>query len=264
MKTILVPISSFENGETPLSYAIEFASEINAKIYVVKTYGYSSVVSSLKSVGPILEKEAKKELKVLLKSMDTKNVEIVATVVKGTLAENIVAIRKTIPIDLIVSVSNRISKDETIYIGKITGHIIKHVDCPILVIPLSYKYKPIHAVLMAIKSGIIKREHVLDPIVDLLAAFKAKLNLLQVITPRLTEEDLVIREDLVELAASFQSSENATVYQGVLEHLIENNPDVLCIIRRKRGFFSKLWEHDEIYKVDLESRIPLLILRGAF
>jgi len=37
---------------------------------------------------------------------------------------------------------------------------------------------------------------------------------------------------------------------------------MVCVIRRKRGFFARLWEQNHIKKEDFESRIPLLILKG--
>jgi len=61
----------------------------------------------------------------------------------------------------------------------------------------------------------------------------------------------------------YKTSENGTLFQGVLEHLNENNPDMLCVFRRRRGFFAKLWEENTVLKKDFESKIPLLVLRGS-
>ena len=43
------------------------------------------------------------------------------------------------------------------------------------------------------------------------------------------------------MKSSLKITENATTFQGVLEHFQSNNPDMLCVFRRKRGFFKKLW-----------------------
>ena len=55
---------------------------------------------------------------------------------------------------------------------------------------------------------------------------------------------------------------NALAFQGVLEHFQAHNPDMLCVIRRKRGFFKKLWEKNSVLKRDFHTSIPLLILSG--
>ena len=57
-------------------------------------------------------------------------------------------------------------------------------------------------------------------------------------------------------------SANATVYQGVLEHFQEYNPDLLVVFKRERGFFEKLWETDIIFKKDFYCTVPLLILKN--
>ncbi len=65
-----------------------------------------------------------------------------------------------------------------------------------------------------------------------------------------------------EITSDLILTENATIFQAVLEFLHEEDPDIICVIRRKRGFFKKLWEQDVVKKVDFESKIPLLVLKG--
>jgi hypothetical protein len=50
--------------------------------------------------------------------------------------------------------------------------------------------------------------------------------------------------------------------QGVLEHLKVINSYILCEIRRKRCFFVKLREQNNIKKITFKGRIPLLVLKG--
>ena len=37
-------------------------------------------------------------------------------------------------------------------------------------------------------------------------------------------------------------------------------PDMLCVVRRKRGFFKKMWEKNEIHKREFNTNKPLLVL----
>ena len=116
--------------------------------------------------------------------------------------------------------------------------------------------------MLGLRSGLIKKEGVLNPLKDIVDLFKAKVNLLHVITPNNSLEDNSLHQDFEEIADTIFNSENATVYQGILEHLIEINPDMICVIRNKRGFLIRLLEQNTIKKVDFESRIPLLVLKG--
>ena len=43
----------------------------------------------------------------------------------------------------------------------------------------------------------------------------------------------------------------------------DHHPDLLCVVRRKRGFFKKLWENNTILKKDFHSTtMPVLVLSG--
>jgi hypothetical protein len=81
-------------------------------------------------------------------------------------------------------------------------------------------------------------------------------------TPNYTAEDLILHKDLTALQNTLTVTENAPTYQGVLEHIKSQNPDMLCVYRRKRGFFKKLWEKNTILKEEFYSNVPLLVLKG--
>ena len=81
-------------------------------------------------------------------------------------------------------------------------------------------------------------------------------------TPNYTEEDLILHANLKALQNTITVTENATTFQGVLEHIKTQNPDMLCVLRRKRGFFKKLWEKNTILKEEFYSNVPLLVLKG--
>jgi len=65
------------------------------------------------------------------------------------------------------------------------------------------------------------------------------------------------------LVMSIKEAENATTFQGVLEHYKEFNPDMLCVVRRKRGIFTKMKEKNSILKTEFYvSNFSVLVLSG--
>ena len=76
------------------------------------------------------------------------------------------------------------------------------------------------------------------PLYDFITKFKTTVNLLLVKTPEYKEEDLILDNALKTIQNTLTISENSTIFQGVLEHFRSNNPDLLCVFRRKRGFFK--------------------------
>lgn len=264
MKNILVPIGSNKNAANTLQYAIDFAVGTSAKIYVIHVFGVSKMASSMKNIDSVLEKDSEHELDEVLNQVDKKGVEIISKSIKGNVIDSIERVANQLHVDLIISSAKSISTDDRVYLGKITGGLIKDTQLPVLVIPKNYKFKVVSKILMAIKSGIISSNNVLAPLNNVMNRFNSRLDLLRVITPSALSEDAQLNDELEELKTNYKTTENATIFQGVLEHIHEVDPDMLCVIRRKRGFFKRLWEDDRVYKKDFESRIPLLILKGAF
>ena len=263
MKNILVPVGSNDHALNTLQYAIDFAKAVDAKIYLVHVYISPKISGSVLKVDQILERDSKEILKEHLKKVDTKNVEIITSTLKGySVIDTLKQLHKLLHIDLIIASTKNDGADETVFLGKITGNIIKDTKVPVLIIPKKVTFKPINKILMTIKSGSIKSVSTLDLLVKIKTTFSSTINLLQVKTPKLDAKDLELNKTLETHIDKLIPTTNATVYQGVIEFLHEESPDMLCVIRRKRGFFKKLWENDRIKKVDFDSNIPLLVLKG--
>ncbi|NVJ88046.1 MAG: universal stress protein [Flavobacteriaceae bacterium] len=261
MQHILVPIGSTESAKNSLQYAIDFAHEINAKIFVFRAYSYQSKAGTMINVDAIIERETNLYLKTMVNAVDRKNVDIKLISAKGSTVESVIAIDEEIGIDLIIVGAKSNSMKEEVFLGKTAGSIAKLTDVPVLTVPNNYSFSPFKNILLAFKSGILKNKNSLKPLESISSKFNIKVNLLQVKTPGYTEEDLVLDERLKALKTSLTISENGTTFQGVLEHFQHHNPDLLCVFRRKRGFFQKLWEKNTVLKQEFYVNIPLLILK---
>jgi len=264
MKNILVPVGSQKIALNTLQYAIDFAEYVEARIYLVHIFSSSKISGSFVNIDPILEKESKNILKEHLSNVNQKNVEIDARILKGhSISDSIEKLTDLLEIDLIISSTNNDPSDVTIFLGKTIGSLVKDTKTPILLIPARAKFKPISKILMTIKSGRIKSESKLDVLIEIQKKFNSTINLLQVKTPNIKAKDLEINKNLSNIISDLILTNNATVFQGVLEFLHEEDPDLIVVIRRKRGFFKKLWEDDKVKKVDFESNVPLLVLKGT-
>jgi len=263
MKNLLVPIGSSENALNTLRYAIEFAREFDARIYLIHVFSSSKISGSFINVDKVMERDSRQVLKDHLSKVDPKGVEIITSTLKGhSEKDTLKQLIKLLDIDMIIASTKNDGSDDTIFIGRITGNIIKDTEVPVLIIPDEAKFKPVKKILLTLKSGSIKSLKTLNVLVSIKKHFGSTINLLQVKTPKLDAKDLELNETLETLVAKRIKTRNATVFQGVLEFLHEENPDMLCVIRRKRGFFKKLWEDDRVKKIDFDSNIPLLVLKG--
>ena len=263
MKNILVPVGSSKNAVSHLEYAVDFAKAFGAKLYLVQVFNVHTKAGTMKKVDHIIERESIANLKEHVSKVDTKNVEVVLKTFKGKLVDTLELVCKTLDIDLILIEPKTTSTNQELYLGKTSGKIIKQTSIPALIVPEGLKFKPIVYILMAVKSAIIKKDDSLLPLKQVMSQFKSILTLLLVKTPYYNEGDFDVKGELAKLATKIVYSENATTFQGVLEHYKDHDPDMLCVVRRKRGFFTKLWENNTILKKDFySSTLPVLVLSG--
>jgi nucleotide-binding universal stress UspA family protein len=262
MQHILVPIGFTEDAENTLQYAIDFASDINAKVFVFRAYSVQSKAGTIINIDSIIERETNLYLRTMVKGVDTKNVDVKLISAKGSTLDSVAAIDDELGIDLIIVGAKSNSIKEELFLGRTAGSLVKHAELTVLAVPNGYKYAPIKSVLMAFKSGVVKSKTALKPLQFMVNKFGFDVNLLLVKTPNYKQEDLNINIDLEALQTTLTTTENGTTFQGVLEHLNAFNPDMLCVFRRKRGFFQKLWEKNTVLKTEFQTTKPLLILRG--
>ena len=262
MNHILVPIGSKENASNTLQYAIDFAKETGAKVFVFRAYKVLSKAGTFININDILERETNLYIQTMISSVATKGVDVKMISAKGGTVESINSVHEELGIDLIVVGPRSNSIKEEVFLGSTSGSIVKQTEIPVLIVPEHYKFSPFKVALTAFKSGILEQQDVLTPLQEIKSLFKTKVNLLLVKTPEYKEEDLVVDASLKALQNTFSTSENVTTFQGVLEHFQSNNPDLLCVFRRKKGFFQKLWEKNTVLKSEFHCSIPLLILSG--
>lgn len=262
MKHILVPIGSTENAANTLQYAIDFATELNAKVFVFRAYSLQTRAGTIINIDEIMQRETKLYLRTILKTVDTKKVDVKLISAKGSVIDSIDAVHNELGIDLIIVGQKSNSIKDEVFLGATSGSIIKQTQIPVLAIPCGYSFVPFNIALIAFKSGVIRKKDILNPLKDILTKFKVQADLLLVKTPQYSEEDLVLDAALESIKTTLTVSENATTFQGVLEHFQAHHPDLLCVFRRKRGFFKKLWEKNTILKEEFYCSIPLLVLPG--
>lgn len=262
MKNILVPVGSSKNVISHLQYAVDFAKEFGAKLFVVQVYNVYTKAGTMINVDKILEKESQAYLKKQISKVNTNGVEVITKTLKGKLIDTLEFACKAADIDLVLIEPRTNSVREELYLGKTSGKIIKQMQVPALIVPEGYVFKPSKHILMAVKSAIIKKKGVLAPLKIIKEKFGAVVDLLLVKTPYHNKGDFDVNKELQSLISKTIYSENPTTYQGVLEHYRISNPDMLCVVRRKRGFFMKIWEKNTILKKDFSSTLPVLVLSG--
>ncbi|WP_047417459.1 universal stress protein [Cellulophaga sp. Hel_I_12] len=260
MKNILVPIGTSPDSHETLQYAVDFASHFSAALYVMEVFNVSAKTGSLGNVAEKVTESSIERLKEIITKVDAKNLTIKIATYNGDIISGLKDINKELGIDLIILSPKSNDINESLYLGNTSGKIIKQTNIPSLIVPKGTIFTPYKTILTAFKSGVLKRKRILDPLVIIKKKFSSKVNLLLVKTPGYTDDDLKINTALMDISEHLTLTQNATTYLGVLEHFQAQHPDLLCVFRRKRGFFKKLWEKNTISKSEFYSAVPVLVL----
>lgn len=260
MKNILVPVGTSDNAVSTLQYAVDFAKDFAADVYVLQAYTVLATMGMASNVSEKVEQVSANRIEEVIQQVTAKGVLIKILTYEGGVLEAIMAAHKELTIDLIIMEPKSTDIRDELYLGKTSGSIIKQTDIPALIVPEGYVFQPISSILTAFKSGIVKNRSTLARLKEIKEKYKASVELLLVKTPGYEEADLVIDSGLKELSSNVIQTDNATTFQGVLEHFQSVSPELLCVFRRKRGFFSKLLEKNVILKREFHSSIPLLVL----
>lgn len=260
MKNILVPIGTSPYAHETLQYAVDFAHQFGSQVYAMEVFNVPARAGKLLNVSEKVKEVSQEHLKEVISRVDDKGVDIKIATYNGDLIDGLKEVNDELGIDLIIISPRSMDIKEELYLGHYSGRIVKRTDIPTLIVPKGSVFKPFKKILTAFKSGVLKKNEILDPLRTIQKAFKSTVNLLLVKTPGYTEEDLKINTNLMDLTSRLTLTENATTYLGIMEHIQVKQPDLLCVFRRKRGVFQSLWEKNTIPKSEFSARIPVLVL----
>ena len=262
MQHILVPIGISDYAEATLKYALDMAKTMGSIVYVMDAYPTHASLTAMTNVNARLAKENIQRIRTLIDHIEPQDTEIKLVSSEEDLIGSVKKLNQSIGIDLIVTAPLNNEINDTVFLGRVAGSLIKRTTIPVLVAPLEKTFNPPKKMLLAFKTGEVKDLVTLKPMIEFQDHFKTLLKLLLVKVPGFANRNHQLDDALLQRSEGLLYSENATVYQGVLEHFQAHQPDLLVAFKRERGFFEKLWEPDRIYKKDFYCTIPLLVLKN--
>lgn len=261
MKNIALPLGVSDNAVPMITYAIDMAKHSGANLYILDSYNPSYPNIHLVNLKEVVDRSNFERLKEHVKGIDTQGISIQMVAYEDDLLRGLKELDQTVGIDLIISGATPNSDSEAIYLGPTAGRVVKKTAIPVWIVPDGAVFSPPKKSLFAFKKGKIEENRALAPVHYLQQTFGTAMELLLVKTPGKARSDFQIDHEIVELSDHMTSTENGTVYQGVLEHFREVKPDLLTVFARNRGFFEQLIESDVVYKKDFYASVPLLVLK---
>ena len=264
MNKILVPVDFSETSKNALVYAISLFGKLSIEITVLHTYEAKIKTGSLRSIDKILQEDAKNEMTNFMEEFAEKEPDIVlhSKIVGGDSVSTIVSLGKSGKYDYIVMGTNGASGLKEVFIGSVAGGVISQTTAPVLVVPGSYKHRPLKEIVFAVSGFPFSSESVVEPLrkIAKLCSCKTKVLHLTEEKPSGLEEVLSTIEDLKPIVS--YSFGTGKINQRINDYMIKSKAELLCLVRRKKGFFSRIFDESVTLKQTFSSQVPILILHN--
>lgn len=273
MKNILIPYNFSEAAINALNYTKQLFKGVEVKIYLLDVYisQPSELLSDeenekwFNEMDNEIEDELKYLIEVLRRENTSFNYEYI--VESNSLTK---AVTKTIEeknIDVVIAGTKGAKSLAETFIGTNTMKMINVVnECPILVVPMNYKYKPLHQIVFSTNYKRLFTNKELQFLLNLTTIKKCVLEVVCLSEENFLSENqqrnkVKLRELLQGINVTYkkidwEGSETLTVEK----HIEETESELLVLINHKYNFFNRLLEENVIKKSAFNSKIPILIL----
>ncbi|WP_156308267.1 universal stress protein [Sphingobacterium endophyticum] len=277
MRAILFPTDFSEIANNAFLYALHIAKSIDAKIYVLYTY-LEPVLSATHGGQPELlgevyqtielnqfeiYKKKTQKLRDIAVEKGMQDVELLFLFEEGPVAPVVKNIVDREKIHLVVMGTHGESGFLSKLIGTNTVNVIKSIQNPVLAVPP-------HAVYQGIKRTVFttlfrdKDKPALKEMLLMAKAVNAKIDCLHVLhndrvadvlfQTEAWQKEFPDAEINYVLLDEVESIENT-----IANYILENNIDILGVVKRNRNFFDRLFNSSISNNLAFHSKVPILV-----
>lgn len=262
MNHIIVPVDLSQNSKEALKYAAKLASKSGADIMVVYCYSLLQrvVTHTTRKKDTIPDPEAWIVKRVDKLKSKFPGLIINYKIIKGDVLDNLRKMVDVTKADFVVMGCQGENESMDNFLGSTSGSLVKTTDIPVILIPPRVKFKGIDKVVFAAKNTFVQYMGSLEPIVQIKQVFNPHIQLLHLgeAPDPMPEQSFSI----LPLVNDITRYGNDNFNESINEYLSQHHADLLCVIRRKRGFFEKLLGRSGTPASKFNVAVPILVLIG--
>ncbi len=268
MKTILVPTDFSDNAENALQYAIAMANAFEANIELVHTFHLSQRAGMIVSVQERMRIEAHKDLKKMVEEKQkelTQGNKMDFHLVRDYAPEGIAYFAKKLKADIIIMGTKGASGVKGAIWGSVASRLIAMTSTPVLAIPKYYNQFKLEHILFAVDNPTFNDAEVLAPLKEIAERAGAKVTAFNMAVPIHVDVDentetLSTSQVIQDIADDYYQSFDHDLKQSIIQYVMKNKTDMVCMIRKERGFFVDIMHASATKKIIFDAPVPLLIL----
>lgn len=268
MRKILVPTDFSDVAENALKYAIEIATKFDGELLLYHLYSMNKkldydwdfaedeqpYVKDLEHKMSALKRKHEDVLTRKELSVQTKVEEHHIFTLFDTLAEKH-------EIDLIIMGSKGASGLEKVVFGSVAAEALDLATVPVIVVPPNISYHDLDQIVWATDLMDVSASAI-SPLQKLAERCSAHLTILNINSGKSNiESSQQIISHLKNVETSYHEAPlSESINQSINQFIKSNKCDLLCMIRREKGFFESLFHRSITKEQVYNTQTPLLVL----
>lgn len=272
---ILFATDFSDQARRALPFALELARRSGSRVTlfhaIEESYHFATFVEDMKE-------SARRQVKNLLQELIKESLErdgcgeldLDSLIYSGRPAHGILEAADDLEADLVVMGTRGAGGLERLFMGSVTAETVLHARVPVLAVPENCSYRGLDHLVFATdyREGDLK---VLDRLTRLSELFDSKLSVVHVAEHQSLDSEIRLR-GFRELAGEQVPSRGVErsyyplfakdLYAGLAEYLSEEHAQLLALVRYRKSLLHTLIEKNHVKKLELSTRIPLLVLPG--
>ena len=269
MNTFLVPVDFSDTSVNAAEYAIALTKKIpDSKIILYNVYSRLSLATLTEKEEGSRKNVTEAELNTLrnkLKPSD--NQSITGDTDEGYFIENIEKYVLSNHVDMIVMGITGSTRIAQVFMGTNTLNVIRHVNCPVLIVPPDAKFAGIKNVVFTSDFKDVARTTPFESLKKIMDIFKPKLTILNVdsehyieLTDEYKLERKAMEEELGVYKPEFAFLRAYDFLEGINRFVDSKTIDAIITAPRKHSFLSQLFKTSHTKKLAYHSHVPTIAI----
>lgn len=271
MKTLIVPTDFSPAAANAMKFAVDMATNINASVMLFHVYQVPVSMSDVPIVMVSAEElrrssETKlQELKYDLKHTNGGKIKIYTEARMGDVSDELEDVCKHIQPFAVIMGTNGASSVERILFGSTTLTAIRHLTCPVIVVPPGKEYgNGIRKIGFACDFEKVIESTPVKFLKTIVKEFGAELHVLNVdhenkhFKPETPEESILLHTLLEDLNPRYHFIDNADIEDGINDFVDNNNIDLLITIPKKHRLLDSLFKNSSTKQLVTQSHVPVM------
>lgn len=267
MLTVLLPTDFSDNAINAANYAVQLFAREDCKFILLHSWymPHTSRPITIK-LSDALKKENEDKIQEEVSRLRTnfKGINVEVHLEQGELTEIIDDLYKSKKFDLIIMGTKGASGVKEKLFGSNTTAIIQMVNCPVISVPVGFRFEPPRSIAFASDFKRLEDKKVLWSLSLIAKRFNCKVKILNVLTKgeistiEEAKEALNLTNLLPDIAHTYHFIADPDVSEAIDLFVKQEQVDMIAMINRTSNFFDYLFNRSETKKIALKIDVPLL------